>query len=129
MADQQAGGGRREPKKSAATLLVEIALELFVLGCVAEQRGGTRRNPGHDPVAVFEYARPRGNPEAARRRLEDIRRDLAAVFQETYGAAPSPSALGNCMTILPGKARQADPAAPDAADELLARRPRCQDPG
>ena len=120
MADQQAGSGRREPKKSTVTLLVEIAEELFVFGCVAEQRGGTRRNPGYNPVAVFEYARPRGNPEAARRRLEDIRDDLAVVFEQTYGAAPSPSALGNAMTILAGKARQADPAAPDEADELLA---------
>src|SRR5207302_1751470 len=86
---QPRGGGTREPKKSAATLLVEIAEELFVFGCVAEQRGGTRSIPGYDPVALFEYARPRGNPEAAGRRLEDIRPDLAAVFQETYGAAPS----------------------------------------
>jgi hypothetical protein len=126
VADQQAGGGRQEPKKPAAALLVEIALELFEFGCVAEQRGGTRSIPGDDPVAVFEYARPKGNPEAAHRRLEDIRPDLAAVFEGTYGTPPSPTALGNCMSILStkarqaNKARQADPAAPDAADGLLA---------
>ena len=119
MADQRAGGGRREPKKSAATLLVEIALELFVFGCVAEQRGGTRSIPGYDPVAVFEYARPKGNLAAARRPLEDIRSDLAAVYLATYGAAPSRTALGDAMTVLLGKARLANPDAPDAADELL----------
>ena len=91
-----------------------------MLGCVAEQRGGTRRIPGRDPVAAFEYARPRGNPEAARRRLEDIRPDLAAVFQETYGAAPSPTALGNAMTTLLGMARQARQDSLALAAELAA---------
>jgi Domain of unknown function (DUF927) len=115
VADQQAGGGKREPKKSAVTLLVEIAEELFVFGCVAEQRGGTHQNPGYDPVAEFAYATPKHNPNA-RRSLADIRPDLAAVYVETYGAAPSPTALGNAMTILLGKARRAKSDASDPND-------------
>jgi hypothetical protein len=117
MADQQPG--RRKPGKSAATRLVEIAEDLYEFGCVAEQRGGVSGNPVSDPVAVFAYARPKANP-AARRPLEDIRPDIAAVYMASHGAAPSPAALGNAMTILLGKARQADPDPPDPVDELLA---------
>ncbi len=117
MADQQPG--RRKPGKSAATRLVEIAEDLYEFGCVAEQRGGVSGNPVSDPVAVFAYVRPKANP-AARRPLEDIRPDIAAVYVASYGAAPSPAALGNAMTILLGRARQADPDPPDPVDELLA---------
>ena len=100
-------------------MLVEIAEDLYEFGCVAEQRGGVSGNSVSDPVAVFAYARPKANP-AARRPLEDIRPDIAAVYVASYGAAPSPAALGNAMTILLGKARQADPDPPDPVDELLA---------
>ena len=40
------------PPQSAATRLVEIAEDLFIFGCVYEQRGGTASVPGDDGVAV-----------------------------------------------------------------------------
>jgi hypothetical protein len=75
--------------KSVATLLVEIAEELYIFGCVSEQRGHTSKNPGDDPVAVYTWASPKGNP-GVKRPLADIRADLAEVYSATYGAVPTP---------------------------------------
>lgn len=38
--------------KNTATLLVEIAEELYVFGCASEQRGHVAGNPGDDRVAA-----------------------------------------------------------------------------
>lgn len=93
--------------KSIATLLVEIAEDLYVFGCVSEQRGGTYQNPGDDRVAVHTFAAPKHNPEM-RRPLADIRTDLAEVYSMTYGSVPNASALGDAMTVLEGKARKGE---------------------
>jgi hypothetical protein len=102
---------------NTATKLVQIAEELFTFGCVSEQRGGTSRNPGSDPVAVFTYASPKGNP-ALKRPLADIRPDLAEVYQLQHGSVPAASALGDAMTVLEGKARKAAPL--DGDEDLIA---------
>ncbi|MDQ6938021.1 MAG: hypothetical protein M3140_09980, partial [Actinomycetota bacterium] len=95
-------------KKSTATLLVEIATDLYVFGCVSEERGGVAGNPGRDPVAVHTFASPKNRPEQ-KRPLPDIRPDLAEVFQATYGTVPNATALGDAMTVLEGIARKAEP--------------------
>jgi hypothetical protein len=100
-------------KKSVATLLVEIAEDLFTFGSVSEQRGHTSRIPGDDPVAVYTYASPKLKPDM-KRPLADIRSDLAAVYQAQYGDVPSAHALGDAMTVLEGKARAGAPEQVDA---------------
>jgi hypothetical protein len=91
--------------KSTAALLVEIALDLFDFGRV---KSGYHR-PGDPEPIVHVFARPKNNPKQVRR-LEDIRPDIAAVFEAQYGKPPSARALGDAMTVLEGKARQAGPA-------------------
>lgn len=120
-AERQENGAKPGARKSVATLLVDIAVELYEFGCVAEERGHAGGNPGTDPVAVFAYARPKASRDV-RRPLEDIRPDIAAVYQVAHGAAPSPAALGNAMTVLLGMARRTQPDAPDPVDEMLAAR-------
>ena len=85
--------------KSAATLLVEIAEDLFTFGCVTEA------TPlGQPERVVYEYASPSEAPDI-RRPLETIRPDLAAVYEAKYDKVPSATALGDCMTVLLGKCR------------------------
>lgn len=103
--------------KSTATVLVEIACDLYTFGCVYEQRGHTSRVPGDDPVAVFTYAVPKANPDV-KRPLADIRPDLAELYQMTHGAVPNATALGDAMTVLEGKAKKAQPT--EADGETLA---------
>jgi hypothetical protein len=101
-------------KKSTATVLVEIACDLYTFGCVAEQRGHTSRVPGDDPVAVYTYAMPKSNP-GVKRPLADIRPDLAELYQMTHGSVPNATALGDAMTVLEGKAKKAQPTDADGA--------------
>jgi hypothetical protein len=68
-------------KKSAATLLVDIAEDLFTFGCVTE-RPPTGDSRVDWQAAVLEYASPRGNP-SVKRPLLDIRPDLAQVYEAT----------------------------------------------
>jgi hypothetical protein len=96
--------------KNIATRLVEIAEDLFTFGSVSEQRG---TNGSDDPVAVYTFASPKGNPDV-KRPLPDIRSDLAEVYQATYGSVPNAGALGDAMTVLEGKARKAAPTKADA---------------
>jgi hypothetical protein len=103
-------------KKTVAVLLVEIAEELYDFGCVSEQRGHVAGNPGDDPVAVFTYASPKGNPDI-KRPLADIRPDIAAVYEATYGTVPTKTALGDAMMVLQGKARRQAPS--EATPTLL----------
>lgn len=98
--------------KSAATLLVEIAKELFTFGCVSEQRGHTSSIRGDDPVAVYTYASPKKAPDI-KRPLPDIRPDIALVYQTDHGKVPAASALGDAMTVLEGIARAAGPTEVD----------------
>lgn len=106
-----------DDKKSVATRLVEIAEDLFEFGCTFEQRGYSSANPGDDPVAIYTYATPKKNP-GHHRALADIRADLAAVYEATYGAVPNATALGDAMMVLEGRARKATPV--QASDSLLA---------
>jgi hypothetical protein len=94
-------------RKSVATLLVEIGADLFTFGCVSERRDGS-----DDRVSVYTYAAPKNNPDL-KRPLADIRTDLAEVYQATYDAVPSATALGDAMTVLEGKARKSEPIEAD----------------
>jgi hypothetical protein len=100
-------------KKSAATRLVEIAVDLFTFGCVSEQRGHPSGIPGDDPVAVYTYASPKNNPDI-KRPLPDIRPDLAEVFTATFGDVPNATALGDAMTVLEGIASKEEPTTANA---------------
>jgi hypothetical protein len=91
---------------STAALLVEIAEDLFDFGCMSTGR----HHPGDPEPIVHVFARPKGNPQQVRR-LEDIRPDIAAVFEAQHGRPPSARQLGDAMTVLEGKARQAEPTA------------------
>jgi hypothetical protein len=99
-------------KKSVATRLVEIAEELFDFGCATEGR----YRPGDPEPIVHVFATPKNNP-GQHRALPDIRADLAEVYQLTYGAVPTASALGDAMMVLEGRARKATPITP--SDSLL----------
>ncbi|MDQ3105414.1 MAG: hypothetical protein M3Q87_09445 [Actinomycetota bacterium] len=103
------GGGVMSAKKSAATLLVEIAVELYTFGCVTEgrQRAG-------DPAPVLHtFASPKNNPNV-KRPLADIRPDLAEMFSAMHAHVPNASALGDAMTVLEAKATKAAPVEGDA---------------
>jgi hypothetical protein len=106
-----------DDNKSVATRLVEIAEDLFEFGCAFEQRGHNSSVPGDDPVAVHTFAIPKQNP-GQHRPLHDIRADLAAVYEATYGAVPNATALGDAMMVLEGRARRSKPV--EAPEGLLA---------
>ena len=84
---------QKAPRKSAATLLVEIAGELYTL-----HRAGRTADP---------YARLRDNPDVTCP-LEDIRPNLAAMYEMQHDRAPSRTDLADAMTVILGKARRAD---------------------
>lgn len=114
----QSGEPPKEPRKTTATLLVEIANELYTFHRTADSRG-------HLGEVVSEgvvYARMRDNRDV-RRPLEQVRDDIAAMFQMRFERAPSRTSLGDAMTVLTGMARQAPPDSPDPVDELLASHP------
>jgi hypothetical protein len=107
-------------KKSIATLLVEIACDLFTFGCVSDQRGGRHNDYVDDPVAVYTFAVPKSNP-TVKRPLPDIRADIADVYQMIHGAVPNATALGDAMMVLEGKARKGEHLdADDVGEPLLA---------
>lgn len=91
-----------EAKKNTATLLVEIAEDLYVLGCTTDG---------------YTWAAPKQAPEQ-QRPLAEIRPDIAAMFQVKYDHAPNATALGDAMTVLEGRARQAAPV--EATERLRA---------
>jgi hypothetical protein len=96
--------------KSVATLLVEIAEDLYTFGCARPESHRAYGDP--DPV-VHTWAAPK-LAQDQQRPLAEIRPDIAAVYQAKYGKAPPASALGDAMTVLEGKARQAEPTEPSA---------------
>jgi hypothetical protein len=105
-------------KKSAATLLVEIAEERYTFGCISDSRGGCGVRPPDDLVAVHTYASPKNNPEL-KRPLADIHPDLAEVYSTRHGATPGSSALADAITVLEGKAQRTAPIEGDG-DALAA---------
>jgi hypothetical protein len=110
------GSAPRRP--NAATLLAQIATELFDLHRTADScgTGGEVVSEGHIYVTLKE------NP-SVRRDLADIREDIAAVYEMRHGSVPSRTALGDAMTVLKGKARTVkrdEIRAADPATELLA---------
>ncbi len=76
-------------KKNTATLLVEIAVDLFTFGCVSQ---GRCRDGDPAPI-TYTFASPKNN-SGIKRPLPDIRSDLAEVFSAMHGSVPSASALG-----------------------------------
>ncbi len=116
MTDQgeRPAGGRRP---SAATRLVQIAVEVYEVHRTADIRdaGGGGVSEGHI------YAVLRDDP-SRRYELADIRPVIAQMHELRHGSVPSRTALADAMTVLKGKARQAEPdeAAADPAAELLA---------
>ena len=112
----------KKPRKNAATLLVEIANELYTFHRAADR--ASYHHPGDAGPAVHVYARLRDNPDVTCP-LEDIRPNLAALYEMRNGRTPSRTALGDAMTVLLGKARRAEPdpaTAQDEASDLLAAR-------
>jgi hypothetical protein len=97
-------------KKSAATLLVAIAEDLFTFGCAREEATGDPRVDNHRDVLC--WVSPKGAPDK-KRPLADIRPDLAAVYGATYGEVPGAHALGDAMTVLEGKCKATDPVEAD----------------
>lgn len=108
-------GGKPEdkPRKSAATLLVEIASELYTFHRAAQARA---RHPGDPEPVAHVYARLRDNPDMTCP-LEEVRPHLAALYEMRHGRAPSRTDLGDAMTVLLGRARSADPDPATARDE------------
>ena len=120
------GKPERKRRKNAATILVQIAAELYDLHRTADSRGpsGEIVSEGHVYVTLKD------NP-SIRRELADIRDDIAAVFEMREGNVPSRTALGDAVTVLKGKARRArrdEDTAGDAAATLLAAHGIIQDP-
>ena len=93
-------------------MLVDIATDLYTF-----HRGADVRSATGEVVSRAMLRAARGNPEL-RRPLEDIRPDIAAVYQSQTGHAASASALGNAMTHLLGKAREAEPDPPTVQEQV-----------
>jgi hypothetical protein len=117
---EQAEEGKPEKKrrKNAATLLAEIATEIYDLHRTADSHGtsGEVVSEGH------VYAVLKDDP-SRRFDLADIRDDITAMYQLRYESVPSRTALGDAMTVLRGQARRLKPdqeTAGDAADRMLA---------
>jgi hypothetical protein len=114
------GKPERKRRKNAATVLAEIATELYDLHRTADSHGtsGDVVSEGH------VYLTLKDNP-SIRRELADIRDDIAAFYEMREGSVPSRTALGDAMTVLRGKARRLKPdqeTTGDVADRLLASR-------
>lgn len=88
-----------KPRMSAATLLVEIASELYTFHRAAQAR---HRHPGDPEPAADVYARLRDNPDVTCP-LEEVRPNLAALYEMRHGRAPSRTDLGDAMTVLLGR--------------------------
>jgi hypothetical protein len=115
-------------RKSAATLLVAIASELYTFHHASQDR---RRHPGDPEPVAHVYARLRDNPDVTCP-LEEIRPNLAALYEMRHGRAPSRTDLANAMTVLLGRARRADPdpaTAQDEAADILAAHGITDEPG
>ena len=119
MADQdkrkrKTGGGR---PPTAATLLVQIATEMYDLRRTADSRstGGDIVSEGH------VYAVLKDDP-SRRSELSDIREVIAEIYEMRQGSVPSRTALGDAMTVLKGKARKVkrDEVPGDPAGDLVA---------
>jgi hypothetical protein len=102
-----------------ATLLVEIAEEMYVFGSVPE----SVRDLGDPEPTAYVWAAPKSD-EAAKRALADIRDDLAAEYLFRYDAAPNTNALADAMTVLMGRARKNAPAVDVTLAGLLRRGPK-----
>jgi hypothetical protein len=108
-----------EKKPSVATLLVEIACDLFTFGYVTSM-GVDGNDPRDKHLEPFTWAAPKNNP-TMKRPLPDIRSDLADVYQMQHGAVPNATALGDAMMVLEGKARKGQRLdASEAGESLLA---------
>jgi hypothetical protein len=106
----------RNRRKSAATILAEIADELYDFHRTADVYG-----PDGELMAQGRiYAAIKENP-SIRREVVDIRADIAAVYEMREAHVPSRAALSDAMTALTGKARKAEPDALPAADDAAAR--------
>ena len=107
-------------RKSDATLLVEIATDIYVLGCTP----GTRGSAGELVHEGEPWAAPKQAPDR-QMPLADIRPLIADMFELKYDRAPGRTAIGDAMTVLAGRARQAAPAEPTTALAALlaARKP------
>jgi len=110
--------GNTARRPSAATLLVQIAMELYDLHRTSDSRGtgGEVVSEGHVYVTLKD-------DPSIRRDLAAIRDDIAAVYEMRHEKAPSRTALGDAMTVLKGKARRGKPddeAPADGAGGLLA---------
>ena len=109
----------KKRRKSAATVLAEIADELYDFHRTAD----VYRTSGELMSQGRIYATLKENP-SIRREVADIRADIAAVYEMREGHVPSRAALSDAMTTLTGKARKAEPdallAAENAATKLLA---------
>jgi hypothetical protein len=86
---EQAEDRNGPPRQTIATHLVRIATDLFTFHRTADIVAGSGEvvSEGH------LYARPKGNPEV-RRDLEDIRPDIAEVYETEDGRAPGPRRAG-----------------------------------
>jgi hypothetical protein len=102
-----------EPRKKAATILADIATDLFTFHRTAD----TRADDGEVVSDGHLYARPKANPGMTRN-LEDIRPDLAAVYMAEHGQAAARGDLAEAMTVLVGFARRASPDAPTAPEQV-----------
>ena len=108
----------RKRRKSAATVLAEIAAELYDFHRTADVHSTSGELISRGRI----YASLKENP-SIRRGVADIRADMAAVYEMREGHVPSRAALSDAMMALTGKARNAEPdalpAAENAATELL----------
>src|ERR1019366_9396291 len=107
--------GKPARPKSAASLLVGIANELYTFHRTAD----TRSPDGEVISEGSAYVRPKQADGNVTLQLEDIRPNIAAVYEAEHGHAAAVAALGNAMTVLLGKARQARPDAPTAGAGAL----------
>jgi hypothetical protein len=111
--------GSTPRRPNAATILVQIATELFDLHRTADSRGtgGEVVSEGHIYVTVKD------NP-SVRRELAEIRDDLVDMYEFRHGSVPSRTALGDAMSALRGKARREvkpdDEATGDVAAAIVA---------
>lgn len=106
--------GKPARPKSAASLLVGIANELYTFHRTAD----TRSPDGEVISEGSAYVRPKQAGDNVTLQLEDIRPNIAAVYEAEHGHAAAVAALGNAMTVLLGKARQARPDAPTAKEQV-----------
>lgn len=97
LADEAAGEGGDEKRKSTADMLVDLALQRYRIGRTESDDAFAVERDGPNVAIMF-----RGSRDA-------LRSTLAHTYRKMHGRTPNSTALSDALTVLQGEAYEAEP--------------------